>query len=444
VQNFVCRDLSVSGSGTPFYYALAYGRGILLRVVTNAIVKNCFVTNMSMIGICSEGGNGKFLVDGNIVTNCYYSAINYNGRCYQSIITNNICFGSNISANSVAIQANGHCVIHNNTVYGSPGDYANCGGIMWGEGAYTGVGVISGNIVKHCRYGILAIYNGPCTITDNLIVNCLTTGGINLVGQITLPNFPVGSSDNIVSNNTLINNYPTQINCSAPNSLLNGNRLIGGLAAINNSGPTEPDTIINVIPEISFEISANYCSVTNNIINGSVRGVVQLEGKILGVFANNDMYGVSAGNMTVATATFVICAITGLINRVSDGTGLYQSQINAALKPTEGFWQAGDIWNRYPLVASSTLGAVVLAVVSTTTTATAAAGATAITTAAAPSAAAGNILGIQLDNGSYHWTTATSVVGATVNFSAAIPVGRSVANGAKVYGQEWRDLAVLA
>jgi len=444
VQNFVCRDLAVNGTSSPQYFALGYGRGILMRVVTNAIVKNCFVTDMSMIGICSEGGNGKFLVDGNLVTNCYYSAINYNGRCYQSIITNNICFGSNISANSVSIQASGHCIIHNNTVYGSPGDYANCGGIMWGESPYTGVGVISGNIVKHCRFGIKALYNGPCTITDNLIVNCLTTGGINLIGDITLPSFPVGSSDNIVSNNTLINNYPAQITCSAPNSVINGNRLIGHLAAINAGGPTEPDTIIDVIPEISIEMSANYCSIIGNIINGVVRGVVQLEGTVLGVFANNDMYGVSAGNMAVQTTSAVIAATTGLINRVSDGTGLYQSQINASSKPTEGFWKTGDIWNRYPLVISSTLGAVVVGLVSTTTTATAATGATAITTAAAPSAAAGNILGIQLDNSSYHWTTTTSVVGATVNFSAPIPTGRSVANGAKVYGQQWRDLAVLA
>jgi hypothetical protein len=443
VQNFVCHDLAVNGSGVSTYYALAYGRGILMRVVTNAIVEDCFVTNMSMIGICSEGGNGKFLVNGNIVTNCFYSAINYNGRSYQSIISNNICFGSNASVNSVAIQANGPCTIENNTVYGSPGDFANCGGIMWGEGPYSGVGIISGNIVKQCRFGIKTIYNGPCTITNNLIVNCLTLGGIVLVGG-TATSFPVGSTDNIVANNTLINNYPTQIDCSAPNSIIDGNRLLGNYVATNPSGSTEPDAIITYIPEIAIAIGANYCAITCNIINGSVRGIVQTEGNILGVVANNDMYGISAGNMAVATATSVICATTGLVNRIADGTGLYQSQLIALSKPTEGFWVAGDIWNRYPLVTSSTLGAVVLAVVSTTTTATAIAGATSITTAAAPSAAAGNILGIQLDNGAYHWTTTTSVVGATVNFSAAIPVGRSVANGAKVYGQEWRDLAVLA
>lgn len=443
ILNFVCRDLAINGSGVPEYFALAYGRGVLLRVVTNAIVENCFVTNMSMIGICSEGGNGKFLVNGNIVTNCFYSAINYNGRSYQSIISNNICFGSNISVNSTAIQAVGFCTIENNTVYGSPGDYANCGGIMWGEGPYSGVGIISGNIVKHCRFGIKTIYTGPCTITDNLIVNCLTSGGIVLVGG-TATSFPVGSTDNIVANNTLINNYPTQIDCSAPNSTINGNRLLGNYVAVNPAGPTEPDAIITVIPEISIAIDSNYCAITSNIINGSVRGIVQTEGKILGVVANNDMYAVSAGNMAVATTSSVICATTALVNRIADGTGNYQSQIITSTKPTEGFWNAGDIWNRYPLVTGSTLGAVVLAVVSTTTTATAAAGATSITTAAAPSAAAGNILGIQLDNGSYHWTTTTSVVGATVNFSAAIPTGRSVANGAKVYGQQWRDLAVLA
>jgi hypothetical protein len=443
IFNFVCRDLAVNGSGVPAYYALAYGRGILMRVVTNAIVENCFVTNMSMIGICSEGGNGKFLVNGNIVTNCFYSAINYNGRAYQSIISNNICFGSNISANSVSIQANGPCTIENNTVYGSPGDYANCGGIMWGEGPYSGVGIISGNIVKHCRFGIKTIYNGPCTITNNLIVNCLTLSGIVLIGG-TATSFPVGSTDNLVSNNTLINNYPSQIDCSAPNTIINGNRLIGSYNAVNPSGNTEPDAIINVIPESSILITTNYCSITSNIINGSYRGIIQIEDYILGVVSSNDIYNISFGDMVVQTSAGVTCAETVLVNRLANGLGDYQSQIFTLTKPTEGFWQPGDIWNKYPLGVGVVMGAVVIALVSTTTTATAAAGDFQISTAAPPSGATGNILAIQLDNGSYHWTTTTLVVGAVVTFAAAIPVGRSVANGAKVYGQQWRDFALLA
>lgn len=70
---------------------------------------------------------------------------------------------------------------------------------------------------------------------------------------------------------------------------------------------------------------------------------------------------------------------------------------------------------------------------STTTTAGAAAGATSIVVSSISGFSNGNRIGIFLDNGSQHRTTINGApAGSTITLATAIPVGRSVANGAIV------------
>jgi len=446
VENFVMHDLSVAGTGVYQNFGLAYGRGVLLRKVRNAIIRDNFIFNMSMLGICVEQGEGNFLITNNIVGNCKYTAINFNGRAYQSIISNNICYGSDGTVDSIAIQATGNSLVLNNTVYGSPGNFAQCGGIVWGEGGYSGTGAIRGNLVKHCRFGIKSHYHGPCQISDNTIINCMTTGGITLVGG-TMAGFPVASADNLIANNTLINNSPYQIECNAENTMISSNKCIRMVSPVNPSAPTEPDAILDVVPEYSIYVTAAGCSVVGNTMRGSNRGLVVKKGVSLANCEANDVLGLgAAGLMVVESATNpgTIIALTDLTERRSAGNGVYQNRVFGNTKPSQGFWRNGDIWERVPAIVGQTLGEVVIGNTDTVTTATSAAGSFTITVAAAPSAATGNLIGIALDNGAYHWTSVASVAGLVVTLVAAIPVGRSVLNGAEVNGQQWRALALLA
>lgn len=446
IANFTLCDMCVSGTGVYQNFGLAYGRGVLLRKVRNPVVRDNFIFNMSMIGICVEQGEGNCLITNNIVGNCKYTAINFNGRAYQSIISNNICYGTDGTVDSISIQATGHSLVLNNTVYGSPGNFAQCGGIVWGEGGYSGVGAIRGNLVKHCRYGIKSHYHGPCQISDNTIINCMTTGGITLVGG-TMAGFPVASADNMIANNTLINNSPYQIECNTANTMISSNKCIRMVSPVNPSAPTEPDAVIDVVPEYSIYVTAEGCSVVGNTMRGSNRGLVVRKGISLANCQSNDVLGLGAAGLMVvdsATNPGVIVALTDLTERRSAGNGVYQSRVFGNTKPSQGFWRNGDIWERVPAIVGQTLGEVVIANTDTVTTAASAAGSSTITVAVAPSAASGNLLGVALDNGAYHWTSVASVAGLVITLAAAIPVGRSVLSGAEVYGQQWRPLATLA
>lgn len=64
------------------------------------------------------------------------------------------------------------------------------------------------------------------------------------------------------------------------------------------------------------------------------------------------------------------------------------------------------------------------------------AGATSVTVATAGSIANGDIVGIMLDDDTTHWTTVSSLSTATFTI-AAIPAGRSVADGARIVFNRW-------
>lgn len=443
VKGFSMHDMCVRGTGNYTNYGLGKGRGILLVNVENAIIRNNFVYDMSMNGITSEHGYGQFLVTGNIVGNCKYTAINYNGICYQSVISNNICYGSDGGVNAVAIQVDGHCIVTDNTVFGSITNYANCGGIMWGEGNFHGVGSISGNLVKHCRYGIKAIYHGPCNIQGNTIINCRTTSGIILLGGTTTT-FTVASADNVVANNLIINCFPMQIETSADRTHIHSNKLLYLENPVNSSGSSAIDSIIDVRPEYGIHVTANDCTITSNVIDGPRRGIIVRKDKRLSVMEGNEVRNTSH-EVFAWEASFVMLASHGVPIRKSAGGGVYKSEIFGSSKPGSGFWQQGDTWYRSPMAVGQSLGETVVSIASTDTTASTLSGSTTIsvTSAVGILATAGNMIGVQLDNNTYHWTTVSSVSGSNVVLSASIPAGRSVNVGAQVVFQEWYSLGTL-
>lgn len=446
ILDFSVKNLCVVGTGVYENYGLAFGRGILMRKVRNAAILDNFIFDMSMIGICSEAGSGNFIVSRNIVGNCKYTAINYNGRCYQSIISNNICYGSDAAPDTIAIQATGHCIIESNTVYGSPGGYANCGGIMWGEGNYHGVGQVRGNIVKHCRFGIRAQWHGQCQITDNTVVNCLTLGGILCIGG-TDPGFTVSSSDNIISGNNVINCYPYQIYVAAKNNTISNNRVIRLVDPKNPSAATEPDTIIDIVPEYGIYVGDSGNSLIGNIVRGSSRGFVFKQGVSPTVFCGNDVTSLAAPGLVAVESDNhpgTICALMPLHEKKSAGNNVYVTEFYGPEKPSQGFLEVGTRWDRSPLIVGQAMGEAVISVSNTTSSFTYGAGVANLTLTGVVTSAAGNVIGIELDNGTYHWTTASAFSGGIVTIAAPIPAGRSVIAGARVHSQQWRQLATLA
>lgn len=442
VSNFVCEGIAIKGTGLYLYSGLAYSRGILLRHVNNAIIQNNFITDMSMHGICAEHSRGNFLIHGNIVHGCKYTAINFNGRCSQSIVSSNICSGSDGAVISTAIQVNGPCIVANNTVYGHPTDFAKCGGIMWGEGPYTGIGSIIGNIVKHCRFGIKSIFHGPVNIQNNTIINCMTTGGISVEGGVS-PGFSVASSHNLVSGNRLVNCYPYQIFSGAEKTDITGNFIQRIATPVNPSVTTDPDSIVDRVPEGAIRVTASKNNIRGNTVHGGARGLIYRSDILMGEISNN-IYD-SAVGVHVVVELSEANNIAGLpsFERKWFAEDSYYSVYVRSTPPSQGFWRNGDIWQRFPLIVGQSMGAVGVNRTTTRVPIAAASGATVITVDFSSLLGAGTMIGFQATPSGYHWTTVVSVTGNNVTIAEAIPTGKSIEVDAAVYAITWHPLPTL-
>lgn len=444
IDGFVCENIHVRGTGVYEYFALAKGRGILIRRAKNCVVRNCLVSDMSMIGICTESGQGYFAVTGNRVRDCKYTAINYNGRAYGSLIEGNICSGSNAGANSLAIQATGPCIIWGNTVYGDVTNFANCGGIGWGEGPYDGIGTIQGNLVMHCRWGIKAVYHGACNITGNVLINCRTTGGINAVGGAT-GGFTVASANNLIANNLMVNCAPYQIECSAAGSSITGNRCLNITSPTAPSANSEPDYIAPVTVQAGIRVRAENCSITNNAVDGCVRGITTTLGQTDGAIAGNVVRNVSSASYAWEGDSGVFVSAPARERISLGGTSFVERVISGSI-PASGYFPAASRWNPSAYTIGQPTGAVALQSRIDSAATTASAGATTVDIVGAANFVAGtnSKVGFKLDNGQYHWTTISANTGNTLTISAAIPAGRSVPAGNPVYVVVWRPEAALA
>lgn len=444
IDGFICENIHVKGTGVYQYFSLARGRGILLRRAKNCFVRNCWVTGMSMIGICTEQGQGNFSLVGNRVKDCRYSAINFNGRAYNSIIEGNICSGSNAGVNSCVIQVDGPCIVRGNTVYGDVTDYANCGGIMWGEGPYDGIGLIEGNLILHCRYGIKSIYHGSVSIVNNVLINCRATQGI-ICGGGTSGAFTVENSHNLVANNLLINCAPYPIETSAPNTVITGNIIRNIVNPTLPSAPSEPDAIFNVTVQAGIRVRAEGCSITNNFIDGAVRGISTTLGQADGSISANTVINCSSTFYAVEGDSGVFVA-TPSRTRENLGGATYVDQVVSGSIPGTSYYPNGSRWRPSAYVIGQPTGAIVLQSRIDTVATTVSAGATTVDIVGSANFVAGtnSKVGIKLDNGSYHWTTIASNTGNTLTLAAAIPAGRTAPSGNPVYVTVWRPEANLA
>lgn len=450
VVGFEVYQINVRGTKVYENLPLAFGRGILFRNAKNVNVRNCWVYDMSMIGICSEGGDGYFNVQSNQIHDCRYTAINYNGRCYQSIIAGNICSGSNGDPNSLAIQATGHCVIYGNTVFGttSYADMVNCGGIAWGEGNYDGIGSIVNNLVKGVAWGIQAVYHGSCIIEANTVINAVSRGGIIMTGTTT-PSFTVRNSDNLCSMNQIINCAPYGITCSAPNTQLIGNRVRTFSPVTNPSANTEPDYIFEVNTAQGIRIRAEGCDVQINRVRGCTHGLTTTILQDNGLIGGNNLAG-NTHAYSLESETSGVFASFGhaVIEREFASPNNYRERIFRAALPAQGYFSQGSQWSDpTPQIGQPTGQIVLWADKSKTIDTEYPSGTTVMNLNDASTwlgTGTGSVVGVELDNGAWHWTTLTSRNVNEITIGTAIPSGRSVLAGANTTYNFWRPLAVLA
>ena len=437
INGFVCENMTIRGTGVYQNYSLAKGRGILVRRAKDVIIRNNFVFDMSMIGICTEHGQGFFSILNNTVKDCRYTAINYNGRAYNSLVQGNICSGSNADVNAVSIQVDGPCIVQGNTIYGNVTDYANCGGILWGEGGYDGIGSISGNLITHCRFGVKAIFHGSCTISNNVIINCRTTGGINAIGS-TSGGFTVASSHNIISANLLINCSPNQIDCSAANSLITNNIIRNIVSPTLPSASSEPDAIFSVTVEAGVRVRAEGCSILGNMVDGATRGIITTIGFADGAISGNTTVNVSASySLEGDSGKYITIAQR---ERRHIGGNAYIDNVSSGAVPSTGYYEAGSTWRPSAYTIGQPLGAVALQSRIDEVATTAAAGATTVVIVGAANFVAGtnSKVGFKLDNGDYHWSTISASSVNTLTITSAIPAGRSAPASNPVYVDVWR------
>ena len=453
VTDVVVRDLHIKGTDTYSYQALAKARGILLRDTKRVIVTNNFIEKMSMIGVATESGYGEAtLMHANIAYKNKYSAFNVNGRGPFSITSDNICYETGdptAAALPVAIQNTGPNIIADNCVYGHITGFADYGGIMWGEGNYTGMGAINGCLVMHCRYGIKAIYHGPANISGNVLINNRTTSGIITIGGTT-GGLTVAQSDSLINGNLCVNNYPYDIDTSANGTVISNNRCIYNAAPTNPGAVGDPDAVVVIRQEAAIHVYADSVSLIGNIITGTTRGIIISQASFLTmrVVTGNEITGTTAGSIGIESdiTPGLIVATIPLFERTSNGGGGYRRTYHSSVKCTEGFWGEGDTWYRSPSIVGSSLGqtCVLVNAVATLTVQSAAADVTLdMNSVTGYTNAAGNIIGIELDNHQYHWTSVTLVAGLVVTIAAGIPAGRTAPIGTRVYFQQWAALANL-
>ncbi|MFN8499758.1 MAG: right-handed parallel beta-helix repeat-containing protein [Anaerolineae bacterium] len=352
------RHLTIQGTGSPEYFALSSGRGILARRVRDFEVEGCIVLDLSTVGICVEGGEGYISIHDNRVDNCFYTAINFNGRAYQSRIAGNIVSralfpGNNggYSPNSSLIQADGTVIIEGNTVYDSGG-----AGIMWGEADYHGVGVIANNLVKDCRSsGIKVAYHGPCTIQGNSVIGCTGGAGIFLQGGLLTGNWRVESKNNAVSGNLIVNCYSYGIACYTRASNITGNQISYIKSPVQpTSDETQPDYLSpGTRTEVGIVLNRQcYATVVGNMIGSPADAPDDRDAPQYGIaIPFGDKSHVIEGNQVVARLSSYI--FTSPANQYgilaimdgysSNGNGGRQTGLVPGLSVTPNAWRKGDL-----------------------------------------------------------------------------------------------------
>ncbi|MEQ5085581.1 hypothetical protein [Proteus terrae] len=440
----VTLNVDIEGNGEYLYSAANNGRGILARRVEDFTVSGCNINNMSMIGIDVQSGAGYLRCVNNNLHGNKWGAIAYNGRCFQSIIANNICSGSDVP-NSVAIQTCGHSIVHSNTVYGSLDKTTQCGGISWGEGDFTGIGSVSFNLIKHCSYGVKSVLHGTCNITGNIIINCKGNGGIISIGTSSgsYPTYGV-SQRNLISGNHIINCFPNCIDSTAQFDVIQGNHCLYISDIKNPSATTEPDAIEVIRPNVGILLRGDFQVANGNTVRGCNYNIAMKIGTNIQCMGSNNLTDAAIAPLAYLSKSkpgVFPAPLNASLEIIPSGTGS-KTVVYAASKPTKAFLPAGTLWNRNPLDVGKTMGELAVRVKDTSALGNFQGNQLTILDVSGIDTSSGNIINIELSDGAYHSTSVTSISGNVITLDST-PSGKDTGQGMHVYWTKWHQLSVI-
>ena len=398
----------------------------------------------------------------NTVLNVEVIPIEYNSTgVNNSEVSGNVCQGS--GTNGISGYFNG-CIISNNVVKDQT-QY----GIEWnGNGS-----VIIGNIVENCAVGILSSHNSEnFTISSNTIVD--TTSALNGDGiRFSLATYKNG----IVHNNLIVDPYSSGITFT-------GNSTLGDVenVSIENNvfifetarGASQVPTAINIYDGKNISISNNKVYVYEGSAGAweYLNGVIQIAraseqvsitgNDIIGVdalinhtgitiyavvkhlYIKNNIIRSMAYGITTTSNTDPHCEILG--NSINECTTpltlqIYHKTEKLASSPTKGaMWNVGDVaWETAP-TDSNPPGWICATNVKTEMRVAAVVTATTMEVDDTTGMATGDICGVELDNGTWHWTTATVTDGDTLTLAAGL-AGDGAAINNDVICTKWLPLA---
>jgi hypothetical protein len=439
IDNFEMSNVAVVGTGVYEFNVSTYGRNVLLRGTTNARVHHCDIIGAPMIGVASEGSSSFTDLSHNYCKDNKYTALNLNGLSWGSLISYNRIEGTDGSSNSAAIQACGHSIVHGNTIFGSLTNYANAGGITWGEGAWDGTGEISGNLIMHVNCGIRAWYHGPVNIHDNTIINARVIAGI-LIVEGSCGGYVIPESHCSVTNNTLINCYSYQIAACG-----NGTKVIGNTCRyLESPAVMSGPTVIDVIkPAAGIRVYSGKVTVVGNVVDGGYHGIQFTLGDQNGSINGNTIFNTTTTRYSFIDAAFKVAACPDRESRNLGGKSV--DLLVSPTLPSEGYYPIGSRWHTDGSVATVSDSAIVTDARIDALNGALVAGATEAVLVGLADFVFGQDtkIGIALDNYAYHWTEVSSVTGHTVTLADAIPAERSCADGAAVYVVCWRAKPVI-
>lgn len=203
-QNITIQNLNFKGTIYTVIrsdWHLDYSNGIFINQATNISVKNCSFADRLGCGIYAHASVLNSSFSNNFFYGYFLSGICLKGgSCINDTISNSmIDFDNGLGSMGIWIVdgANNNHII-SNIIKGCNAEAIIC------EGPGTARNTISSNAIDNCSYGIVLRCHSAGIVDGNSIKNCPTVG-IQLMPESTPNNATYEVTDNIVSNNLIIN-----------------------------------------------------------------------------------------------------------------------------------------------------------------------------------------------------------------------------------------------
>jgi len=178
-----------------------------------------------------------------------------------------------------------------------------------------------------------------------------------------------------------------------------------------------------------------------NVIGGTYKNNSQSSaGSYTGILVNStNNYNVTIADVSAYDDQDTVTqGITGISPSSKSG-----NPINSSSAPTEGFYRIGDrVWRRSPTAGNKPGFAVVNRV--DTEVRVAWSSGTTLEVDSTTGILANDVLGLQMDDGSYHFTTVASITDSDTLVMTAAPSSSAAAIDNNVITYRWRDMAALA